>query len=96
MADYTIGDMRRAVTAMHGCTCAHVGSSVVHEEMDGQTVWNGVVETFTLEGHPKATQAYGIAWDDHGEVKYLAVLNVPPIVSPREAVQAVIAAGKLR
>lgn len=82
---------------MHGCQCAHEGTSHVHEIMDGKTVWEGDVETFTLSGHPQADKAF--AWgyrDAAGEIRYLAVLNVPPIVSPREAVQAAIAGGRMR
>ncbi len=82
--------LTRAVTAMHGCPCRHVQSSYVHEMMDGKTVWKGEVETFALEGHEKADQAFAWGWDDDGEIRYIAVLNVPPIISPREAVQAAI------
>ncbi len=86
--------LARAVTAMHCCACSHVSTSRVHEAMDGKTVWEGKVETFALEGHPKASRAF--AWgykDGAGEIQYVAVLNVPPINSPREAVQAAIASG---
>lgn len=64
--------------------------------MDGQTVWKGQVEVFKLMDHPKAKEAF--AWgykDDAGEMQYVAVLAVPPIVSPREAVQAAIASGRM-
>src|SRR5436190_3622735 len=93
----TLRNLQRAVTAMHGCACSHEGTSYVHEMMDGKTVWQGAVETFALEGHAKATKAFAWAYRDaEGEVRYVAVLNVPPIVSPREAVQAAIVSGRQR
>lgn len=93
----TLRNLERAVTAMHGCPCSHEGTFFVHEMMDGQTVWQGAVELFALEGHPKATRAFAWAYRDaEGEIRYIAVLNVPPINSPREAVQAVIASGRQR
>ena len=79
---------------MHGCGCAFLHTSKVHEMMEGKTVWKGNVEVFDLSGHPQATKAY--AWgytDQQGEIQYIAILNTPPIDSPREAVQAAIASG---
>lgn len=95
MAEY-LESLGRAVQAMHGVKARHDGSVQVHEMMDGKTVWEGFVELYTLEGHPKANRAFAWGWDDHGEVRYIAVLDVPPINSPREAVQAAIASGKQR
>jgi hypothetical protein len=95
MADY-IESLTKAVRAMHGFPCRRLRTSHVHEMLDGKTVWQGSVETFTIEGHPKATEAYAWGWDDDGEVRYIAVLNVLPINSPREAVQAAIASGRQR
>ncbi len=89
--------LSRAVEAMHGCPCSHVGNAKVHEMFEGQTVWEGEVEIFDLEGHPEATQAFAWGWkDDEGEIRYIAVLNIPPILSPREAVQAAIASRRQR
>lgn len=65
--------------------------------MNGDTVWSGDVEVFDLEGHPEATKAFGWGWEDaQGEIQWIAVLNKPPINSPREAVQAAIASGKFK
>jgi hypothetical protein len=92
-----LDNLKRAVEAMHGCQCSHETSGLVHEMMDGKTVWRGMVETYALTGHPKATKAFAWGWeDDDDEIRYVAVLNVPPISSPREAVQAAIASKKQR
>jgi hypothetical protein len=88
-------NLHKAVAALHGCDCSHLSTAQVHEMMDGKTVWKGEVEVFELTGHPKADRAFAWSWmDDAGETHYIAVLNVPPIVSPREAVQAAIVSGK--
>lgn len=96
MSDY-LAELSEAVAALHGCHCSHSGTSKVLEMMDGKTVWQGEVETFDLAGHAKASKAFAWAYqDDAGETHYVAVLDVPPINSPREAVQAAIASGQLK
>ena len=82
---------------MHGCRVAHESSCHVVEMIDGNEVWRGDVEEFRLSNHLKASIAY--AWgyeDENGEIRYIAVLNIPPINSPREAVQAAIASGRFK
>jgi hypothetical protein len=53
----------------------------------------GEVEVFRVRGHPQATRAY--AWtyeDDDGKLHHLAVLGVPPVDSPQNAVKAAVMA----
>jgi hypothetical protein len=60
-------------------------------------VWEGKVEVFTLSGHPKATEAF--AWNypsDAGKRQAVAVLNIPPIETPSDAVRAAIASRKIQ
>ena len=64
------------------------------EEFRGQTVWDGVVELFELTGHPQAKRCYAWSFIDNGEPRYVAVLELPPVNSPRAAVQAAIASGQ--
>ncbi len=55
-----------------------------------------VVVTFKMTNHPKADKVFAWAFKDAtGEIQHLAVLNVPPLLSPREAVQAAIASGEM-
>jgi phosphopantetheine adenylyltransferase len=54
-------------------------------------VWDGVVEVFKLLGHPKAKWVY--AWahktdDPQNPKRYVAMLHLPPVVSPETAVRA--------
>lgn len=96
MSDY-IDNLGKAITAMHECRCSHFGTEKIKEEHGGQAVWEGDVEIFQLEGHPKANVAYGWGWsDDKNEIQYIGILNVPPIDSAADAVKAAIASGQFK
>jgi hypothetical protein len=77
-----------------GCDSTHLESVPVHEVFEGKTVWDGVVEVFDLLGHPKAKRAYGWSHpegpDDKGE-RFVIVLELPPVDSPKTAVQVAAA-----
>ena len=83
----------RAVERAAGCRAEHVESVRVVEMFRGKLVWQGQVEVFTLDNHPKAKRAYGWAFQDGQDARYVAVLEVPPVDSPNTAVRAAIAAG---
>jgi hypothetical protein len=90
MVDY-IAELQAVILNLHGCGSKYLETVPVTEEFQGQTVWTGEVEVFELIGHPKAKRAY--AWghatgeDDQGR-RYVAVLELPPVDSPRTAVKA--------
>jgi hypothetical protein len=92
--DY-IARLQVAVSQLHGCGAVYRETVPVHEVFRGQTVWQGEVEVFDLTGHPKAKRAYGWSHregkDDQGE-RFVAVLEIPPVVSPITAVRASIMA----
>jgi len=84
--------LQKAILDLHGARSEHVESVPVTETFQGQTVWDGVVEVFTLPDHPDGT-AY--AWrheSDSGGWRYVAVLRRPPIDTPLKAVQAALVA----
>jgi hypothetical protein len=87
-------DLRTAVESQHGCAARLVQSVPVSESFDGKTVWEGVVHVFEITGHPKAKQAYAWSSPIEGSDKrrFFAVLHVPPITSPVDAVRAAIVA----
>ena len=86
--------LRRVIRDLHGVDSSYVRSERVHETFEGQTVWDGVVEVFSLKGHPKAGLAYGWGEEtDDGGRRYVAILGMPPIRSARDAVLASIAAA---
>jgi hypothetical protein len=87
-------DLKRAVEAQHGCTATLVQSVPVTETFEGKTVWEGIVHVFQIHGHPKAKKAYAWSSPIEGSDKrrFFAVLHLPPVTSPAEAVRAAIVA----
>jgi hypothetical protein len=88
-----IQELRDVIHHLHGATASHLESVPVIEEFQGQTVWDGIVEVFLLNGHPKTDRVY--AWihnteDPANPKRHVTVLHIPPVVSPQTAVQAAI------
>jgi len=88
-----IGELRDIIRRLHGAEAKHVESVPVKEEFQGQTVWEGTVEVFELEGHPTAHRAY--AWshdtdDPANPRRHVTVLHAHPVKSARDAVRAFI------
>lgn len=46
--------LREAVEVLHKVKAQHEKSVPVVEMFGGKTVWEGVVESFAITGHPKA------------------------------------------
>ena len=82
-----IDDVKRAVEHTANSTAEHLESVPVIETFRGQTVWEGMVEVFSITNPPPA-RAYGWAVDAGGEPEYVAVLGKPPIDNPLAAVRA--------
>ena len=88
-----IEELQDVIRKLHGVESTHRESVPVKEVFNGETVWEGTVEVFTLHGHPKVNTAY--AWthstDDLDTPKRsVTVLHVPPAVSPITAVRVAI------
>ena len=85
-------DLKRAIESQHGGIATLVDEVHVHEVWHGKTVWDGMVSVFDLTGHPNANRAY--AWSEPLEGKssreFFAVLHLPPVDSPLQAVRASI------
>ena len=91
MSEVDSTELKRAVESQHGGTATLVQSVPIREEHGGQTVWDGTVHVFDLAGHSKATRAYAWSYElPDGKRRFFAVLHVPPITGPREAVRAAI------
>lgn len=85
--------IKDAIRHTHGCESRHIKSVLVDEQVKGQTVWVGVVEVFELIDHPEAKICYG--WghqtgDKNEKIRYVTVLEIPPIDSPLAAVRVSI------
>ena len=90
-----IENIAKAVERAAQCAATHVESVVVVEMFRGQTMWEGVVEIFTLHEHAKAKRAYGWKTGDGEAAQYTAVLEIPPVDSANTAVRAsIVAASK--
>ena len=86
---------KSAIEQLHKCSACYLRTQLVDETVRGKTVWVGDVEVFALTGHPKARRCY--AWsrrqnkNDGGE-RFVAVLRIPPVISPQAAVRISIVA----
>lgn len=90
--DY-IERIKQVVIHLYKVEAHHVESVPVEEVFNGRVVWKGVVEVFTLAGHPKAKRCF--AWshsDGKGDTdeQFVTVLEVPPVASPETAVKIAI------
>src|SRR5450759_4820325 len=94
MAEVETNQLKQAVEVQHGCTATLTQSVPVKETFGGKTVWEGIVHEFKIQGHHKANQAYAWSSPIEGSDKrrFFAVLHLPPITSPVEAVRAAIVA----
>ena len=94
MTEVAPSELKKAVESQHGGTATFVQSVPVHEIFRDQTVWDGAVSVFNLKDSPSgATRAYAWSYErPDGKRRFFAVLHVPPITSPRDAVRAAIVA----
>jgi hypothetical protein len=85
-------ELQTAVETMHGARAKLIRSMPVVETFQEETVWQGIVHMFELTGHSTATLCY--AWSSPVEgsdkQRFFAVLHIPPITSPQDAVRAEI------
>ena len=94
MVDVEADQLKQAVERMHDCKAQLIQSLPVHETFGSETVWDGLVHVFQIKGHQVATRAYAWSSPIEGSDKrrFFAVLHIPPIVSPVDAVRAAIVA----
>jgi len=92
MIDY-IAKLQDAIKRLHGRTSTHIQTIPLTEQFQGKILWQGEVEMFALHGHPQARHCYAWTYRDGDNTEhYTAVLELPPVDSPRNAVRAAIAA----
>ena len=83
-----------AIRHLHGVEATHLETVHVDERHQGERVWEGDVEVFSITGgHPKATKAYAWSEPTTGDKRrFFAVLHEGPIDSAAKAVQGSILA----
>ena len=77
---------------MNHCRALHIAYEPVIELFNGEVAWDGVVEAFDIQGHPKARRCYAWSYEENGETQYVTVLEIPPVDSAETAVKVAIAA----
>ncbi|MDB6034954.1 MAG: hypothetical protein JWM16_5292 [Verrucomicrobiales bacterium] len=93
---YYIERLQMVIAHMHKCETRHVQTAPVNETFHGRPVWQGDVEVFEVTaGHPSAKNVYAWSYkDDKGE-HFAAILGIPPVKTPLDAVKAfIVAEGK--
>ena len=90
MTEVSTEQLKKAILNLHGCDSAWMQAVRVKETFEGEIVWEGLVQVFSLIDHPKATVCY--AWshaiDDSTKRRFVAVLHEEPVTSPGAAVRA--------
>ena len=83
--------LQDAIRHMHGVASTWLESVPVTEQHEGQTVWEGNVQVFSVT-HPKATRVY--AWSHAsgpgGRRRFHTVLGAAPVDGPEMAVRTVV------
>jgi len=88
-----LDDLIKVISDLHGSKPTYVETVPVTETFQGKIIWEGDVEVFDLENHPKAERVY--AWahstgeNDEGK-RYVTVAHIPPVDSPQTAVKIAI------
>ena len=92
--------LKDAIWRLHGCESEYAGrDDVIEDFVDDDLYWSGDVEIFRLLGHPRAKRCY--AWSQFtgeadGDMRYVAILELPPVDSPQAAVRAALKAEMKR
>jgi Protein of unknown function (DUF1524) len=94
MADLNdqIPELQRAVEQMHNCQATFLENAAASEWFQGKPVWQGIVHIFRADRAPHGYPLLCVILS-HGNSdkrRFFAVLHIPPITSPREAVRAAI------
>lgn len=86
-------DIKTVIENLHGCKPTHIETVPITEVFQGNIVWQGDVEVFDLDNHPKANRVYAwshLAGENDQQRRYLTVLQIPPVDSPETAVKLAI------
>jgi hypothetical protein len=89
--DY-IERLKKVILHLHKVDSTWVETVPVHEEFEGQTVWQGNVEVFDLQNHVRAKRAYAWLHGAEGDEKFTAILEIRPVKDALTAVKVSILA----
>jgi hypothetical protein len=88
----SVESLKAAVEGLHGGTATFVQAVPVREMFKRDVVWEGVVHVFdlNLQGEMKRAYAWTSPIEGSDKRRFFAVVAVPPINSPVDAVRAAI------
>jgi hypothetical protein len=90
MGSTAIKSLEAAVEQRFGSTPVYIEAVPVHETFEGQTVWEGVLHVFDVEGGQRC-YAWAFPEDEaSGKRRIVTVLHQPSVDSPIAAVRAAI------
>jgi hypothetical protein len=91
--------LQTAIEQKHHCFAVHCESVRVQEVLGKNTIWEGDVEVFELNGHAQAHKCYAWSHRENGmtgnvlnseNMRLITVLGKRPVDSPEMAVKAAI------
>ena len=88
-------DLKAVVEELYDLGATHVETVPVKEVFEGETIWEGEVEVFDLDGKYEDLTSRVFAWaadyDDLDKpTQYTTILQRPPATTPENAVKAAI------
>ena len=91
-SEVSIAAFKKAILDLHGCKATWIESVPIKEVFEEETVWEGVVQVFDLQGHPTATRCYAWSHELEGSKKrrFFVVLHQGVVDSPEKAVRATV------
>lgn len=92
MNDASIEYLKSAVEGLHNCAANFKEKTYITETYEGETVWDGNVYIFNIEGHSTAKLCYEWSSPITGtdQQRFYAVLHQDPVKSAQDAVRASI------
>ena len=90
-----IARLQNAIWQLNHCESKYVESVIVSEATVGlpkSPFGEGEIAVFEICDHPQAKRAYAWSYRAGNNMRFVVVLEIPPITSPETAVEAAIAA----
>jgi hypothetical protein len=85
--------LQQTIRQLHACDATHLETVHVTESFQGKTIWDGDVEIFETEGHPRVTKFYTWRFKaKDGKDRTAAIPGLRPIRTASDAVRVFIMA----
>ena len=89
--EVNIDALKESVEKTHGGKARFLEAVPVSESFEGKKVWEGIVHVFEILGSPpKKCYAWSYQLEGSKKQRFFAVLQTPPINTPKDAVRAAI------